>query len=51
MGILWGNASAIYGVQESVMIQLGGRSFIIFSQNVGSCETGKVNKIMLKQNL
>jgi hypothetical protein len=41
----------MYIVQESVMIQLGGRSYIILSLNVDSCETGKVNKIMLKQNL
>jgi hypothetical protein len=51
MGIPWGNASAIYRVQESIIIQLGGRSSIIFSLNVDSYETGKVNKIMLKQNL
>jgi len=33
------------------MIQLGGGSCIIFSLNVDFYETGKVNKIMLKQNL
>ena len=32
-------------------MHLGGRSCIIFPLNVDFFETGKVNKIMLKQNL